>query len=186
MSFSTRVRIGAASVAVAGAFLLPLGVSTSAQAVPVAAAAPASVHVTAAARPATVAPKLSAKALAARVFAAKSARVIRVAASLKGRPYRYGASGPRAFDCSGYVMYVMHKALGARLPHNAAAQYHRVHKISTRSARPGDLVFYHSRGGHVYHVAIYAGHGLVWQAAHPGTRIKKSRISGRVTFGRII
>ena len=43
------------------------------------------------------------------------AKEIRTAKSLKGRPYRYGAAGPRAFDCSGYTLYVLRKQ-GIKLP----------------------------------------------------------------------
>src|SRR5436305_4350084 len=41
----------------------------------------------------------------------------------KGKPYRYGAAGPNAFDCSGLVQYVYRLGLGERLPRTAAAQY---------------------------------------------------------------
>ena len=33
-------------------------------------------------------------------------RVVHIAASKRGTPYRYGATGPRAFDCSGFTRWV--------------------------------------------------------------------------------
>ena len=103
-------------------------------------------------------------------------RMMKTAASLKGRPYRYGAAGPRAFDCSGYTMYVLKKQ-GYKLPRVAAAQYTRTKHLSKRSARVGDLVFFYGRGG-IYHVGIYAGKGKMWAAPHSGARVRLQKIWG--------
>jgi len=102
--------------------------------------------------------------------------VLRRAASLRGRPYRYGAAGPRYFDCSGFTSYVFRTAVGRSLPHSSAAQYRLSHKIAKSAIRPGDLVFFVSYG-HVYHVGIYAGHGLIWHAPHTGDHVRLARIS---------
>ena len=48
-------------------------------------------------------------------------RVVRIAASKEGTPYRYGATGPRAFDCSGYTRWVFRK-VGRYLPRTSSAQ----------------------------------------------------------------
>ncbi len=108
--------------------------------------------------------------------AERAALVLRKAASLAGRPYHYGAVGPRAFDCSGYTRYVFRTALGRSLPHSSAAQYRLSHKIAKSAIRPGDLVFFVSYG-HVYHVGIYAGHGLIWHAPHTGDHVRLATIS---------
>jgi cell wall-associated NlpC family hydrolase len=113
-------------------------------------------------------------------------KVLAVAASLKGRPYVYGAAGPRSFDCSGYTMYVFRKAVGESLPHNAAAQYSRSKKVARSSIRPGDLVFFTS-GGSVYHVAIYAGGGRIWAAPRTGETVRLEPIfSSSWVAGRLI
>lgn len=78
----------------------------------------------------------------------------RVAARQKGDPYRYGASGPGAFDCSGLTSYSFRKA-GMKLPRTANSQYQRVRKIKKRNIRKGDLVFF--GGSRKYHVGIYWG-----------------------------
>ena len=101
-------------------------------------------------------------------------QTVHLAAAQRGKPYRYGAAGPRAFDCSGLVKYVLgrqHK----RLPRTAAQQYRATRHLSRSQARAGDLVFFMSRG-HVYHVGIYAGGGKVWHAPRPGQRVKLVRI----------
>jgi cell wall-associated NlpC family hydrolase len=105
-----------------------------------------------------------------------AARVLAMAAALRGRPYQYGASGPSAFDCSGFTRYVFGHALGRSLVHNAAAQYADSLKLARSAVRPGDLVFYTS-GGWVYHVGIYAGGGLIWDAPHTGETVRLERIA---------
>jgi cell wall-associated NlpC family hydrolase len=52
-------------------------------------------------------------------------RVVEIAASKGGAPYRYGADRPRYFDCSGFTKWVFAR-LGRRLPHSAALQSARV------------------------------------------------------------
>jgi cell wall-associated NlpC family hydrolase len=114
------------------------------------------------------------------------ARVLRVAQAQTGDRYAYGASGPSAFDCSGLTSYVYRVATGKRLPHNSSAQQGATRRVSAGSARPGDLVFFHD-GGHVYHVAIYAGHHTIIHAPYPGQRVKRERIwTSAVTYGRVV
>lgn len=85
-----------------------------------------------------------------------------------GKNYRWGADGPRAFDCSGLTLAAW-RAAGIRLPHNAARQAHSTARVRPHGwhLRPGDLVFYHRP---ISHVAIYIGrrHGrrMVVQAAN--------------------
>jgi cell wall-associated NlpC family hydrolase len=112
--------------------------------------------------------------------------VLREAHRQKGKPYSYGGSGPRAFDCSGLVRFVFGHAVDRWLPHNAASQYHAIQHIKRRNLQPGDLVFQES-GGVPFHVGIYAGHGKWWHAPHTGTVVKKQRIyNGRKYYGRVL
>jgi cell wall-associated NlpC family hydrolase len=112
-------------------------------------------------------------------------RMMRTAASLKGRPYRYGATGPWAFDCSGYTLYVLKKQ-GITMPRTAAQQYGKTVHVSKRSARKGDLVFFYGGGG-IYHVGIYAGHGKMWAAPHTGAVVHLQKIYGsNWVVGRLV
>ncbi len=112
------------------------------------------------------------------------ARVLREAAKLKGTPYRYGGTTPRGFDCSGYTGYV-YKRAGKKLPRTSRAQYSATKHLSRRAAKPGDLVFFKSSGGRVYHVGIYAGGNMLWHSSKPGVPVKKAKIwTSRVAFGR--
>lgn len=108
-----------------------------------------------------------------------------IAAKLKGIRYRRGGTSPAmGFDCSGYTSYVFGR-MGVKLPHTSDGQYALAKRITKGQAKPGDLVFWHGRGG-VYHVAIYAGNGKVWHSPFPGRRVEKVAIwGGHVTYGKL-
>jgi cell wall-associated NlpC family hydrolase len=110
--------------------------------------------------------------------------VVARAAAQKGKPYRWGAAGPNAFDCSGLVTYVMKKAGVKGLPRTSSAISNHVRHISKSTKKRGDLVFFAS-GGHVYHVAIYAGGGRIWHAPGSGRTVRKVKIwTGGYMVGR--
>ena len=111
---------------------------------------------------------------------------VQIAATKKGDPYRYGAAGPNAFDCSGLTMFAYSK-VGVSLAHNAEQQYFETWHVRHRQAHPGDLLFYTSNGlaSGIYHVAIFAGHGYQCAAPHTGTVVKRQAIySRRFLVGR--
>lgn len=109
-------------------------------------------------------------------------RVIAKARSRAGSPYVYGATGPRAFDCSGLTQWVYGK-VGKRLPRTSDAQAGAVRRV--RKPRRGDLVFFHN-GGNVYHVGIYAGRHKIWHASRPGHPVAKDPIwTSSVFYGRV-
>jgi cell wall-associated NlpC family hydrolase len=121
----------------------------------------------------------------------KGHRVVRIAASRKGSPYRWGAEGPHRFDCSGLTMWVFHR-VGKYIPRVSRDQYRYTRHIRRHHRRKGDLVFFHHRVRHhhrarsVYHVGIYAGHGMMWDAPHTGARVRKEHIwTRRVWYGRV-
>ena len=80
-------------------------------------------------------------------------RAAKVALQQVGDPYRYGAAGPRAFDCSGLMHYSFRKA-GIKIPRTSSAQARRAHRIPKRKLRRGDLMFF-TNGGGVYHAAMF-------------------------------
>ncbi|MGW7366522.1 C40 family peptidase [Streptomyces sp. NPDC054841] len=120
----------------------------------------------------------------AQAASAHATKALKVAASKKGAPYRYGATGPYRFDCSGLILYSYEKA-GKRLPRTAQQQYNRTRHISAHKRQRGDLVFFHA-GGYVYHVGIYAGGGRIWHSPKTGSVVKLSKIwSKNVRYGRV-
>lgn len=109
--------------------------------------------------------------------------VLRIAASKAGTPYSYGATGPNAFDCSGFTQWVFNR-VGKNLPRTSSAQAGAVRRVSAGDARPGDLVFF-TGGGGVYHVGIYAGGGTLWHAPRTGEGVRRERIwTSSVFYGR--
>jgi len=132
---------------------------------------------------ASAAPSATAQiAYAARM---RSYHIVAAARAQRGKPYRFGARGPSAFDCSGLTGYAYH-SVRINLPRTADGQFRTARRIAKATARPGDLVFWVS-GGHAYHVAVYAGAGQVWHAPKPGQRVQLTSIWSwsQVRFGRI-
>ena len=103
-------------------------------------------------------------------------RAARVALQQVGDPYRYGAAGPRAFDCSGLMQYSFRRA-GIKIPRTSSAQARRAHRISKRKLRRGDLMFF-TNGGGVYHAAMFLKRdrrGVVMvHAPGSGQRVKRA------------
>ncbi|MFD7865243.1 NlpC/P60 family protein [Streptomyces sp. NPDC059783] len=89
-----------------------------------------------------------------------------------GKPYVWGGTGPRGFDCSGLVLRAWEKA-GVRLPRTTWGQI-KAGRATTRSALvPGDLVIT-SGGGHVQ---LYIGNGKVIHAPRPGRTVTVAPLS---------
>ena len=151
---------------------------------------------TASAAPATITATTATTAQAAPVtlhtqqVAAKKKHVdvkkeMKTAAAQKGKPYRYGAAGPNAFDCSGFTSYVLKKQ-GIKLPRTAAQQHSKTKYVSHMKAKVGDLVFFYS-SGRVTHVGILAGKMKMWAAPHTGSVVKLQKVYGHNwTIGRIV
>ncbi len=115
------------------------------------------------------------------------ALIVSAAAKFAGRPYVFGAAGPRYFDCSGLVLYVYKHVVGMNLPHSAALQDHYGVHVSRAQAKPGDLIFFRTSSGYVHHVAIYAGGNLMWEAPHTGSVVHKVKIwSNAIEFRRLV
>lgn len=86
----------------------------------------------------------------------KESKMIDYAARFLGTRYVLGASGPKAFDCSGFTSYV-YKNFGITLNRTSRQQYLQGEKVSVKNLRPGDLLFFSSRSagrGNVGHVAM--------------------------------
>ncbi|MFJ2744569.1 C40 family peptidase [Streptomyces sp. NPDC087440] len=111
-------------------------------------------------------------------------KALNIAASKRGAPYKFGATGPTRFDCSGLTLYSFKRA-GKTLPRTAQSQYNKTRHISASQRQRGDLVFFH-RGRSVYHVGIYAGSNKIWHSPRSGTVVRLERIwSKSVWYGRV-
>lgn len=89
---------------------------------------------------------------------AESHALIAEAMDHLGIRYQYGGSSPdTGFDCSGFITYTAERALGLKLPRNAAAMAAVGTKVDKPHLQPGDLVFFNTLGRRYSHVGIYLG-----------------------------
>ncbi len=102
----------------------------------------------------------------------RAAKAVSFASKQLGKPYIYGATGPRGYDCSGLTSSAW-RAAGKSIPRTSYAQLGGLKRVSKSNLRPGDIVGFYSGG----HVGIYIGGGQVIQASRPGRPIAKAKVS---------
>ncbi len=101
-------------------------------------------------------------------------RAAQVARAQVGKAYRFGATGPNAFDCSGLIFYAF-KQSGVNVPRLTSDGYYAKYpKVSRSDLQPGDLVV--SPG----HIGIYIGNGQIVHASTPrgGVKIAPVGVAG--------
>jgi hypothetical protein len=106
--------------------------------------------------------------------AARAGRAVAFALAQRGKPYRWGAQGPHAFDCSG-LTWAAWRAAGVAIPRTAAGQLARLPRVRER-LQPGDLVIYRSRGPSGRHVAMVVGRGRMVEALGRGILVRSTGI----------
>ena len=116
---------------------------------------------------------LNLQAVAAAAPAAVRTSAMQRALGKVGSPYRYGAAGPNAFDCSGLVNWA-YKGSGKSLPRSSKALSRIGTPVSKSALQPGDLVFFYKP---VSHVGIYIGNGKIVHASNRKSPVKISDMS---------
>jgi cell wall-associated NlpC family hydrolase len=106
---------------------------------------------------------------------AAAARAADSARKMLGKPYRYGGSGPAAFDCSGLVTFSYRQA-GVALPHNTEKQRRASKHVKVAELRRGDLLFFDQEGKKNSHVGIYLGNGQFVHAPSSGKHVRSDRL----------
>jgi cell wall-associated NlpC family hydrolase len=104
----------------------------------------------------------------------RAARAVAFALGQRGKPYRWGAEGPGAYDCSG-LTWAAWRAAGVTIPRTAAGQLAGLRRVRGR-LQPGDLVIYASRGPSRRHVAMVVGRGRIVEARNRTTGVTGSRL----------
>lgn len=112
---------------------------------------------------------------ATAAVSSEASQVIQIAKAQVGDPWRYGATGPDAFDCSGLVIYSYKMAgdlalIGNGNYRSASALYKYFRdrgKTSRTNATPGDLVVW----GSGTHIGIYLGGGMAVSTLSSGVRV---------------
>ncbi|KUO12266.1 hypothetical protein AQJ58_10520 [Streptomyces sp. DSM 15324] len=106
---------------------------------------------------------------------------LRYAVRQIGKPYEWGAEGPKTYDCSGLTSQAWHQA-GTPIPRTSQEQWAKLPRIPLTDLRPGDLVLYFPEATHV---AIYMGDGMVIQAPRTGEKVKISPIASNPILGAV-
>ncbi|MFP4149906.1 MAG: NlpC/P60 family protein [Nitriliruptoraceae bacterium] len=96
-----------------------------------------------------------------------------------GKPYRWGATGPGAYDCSGLTSSAW-RAAGVSIPRTSRGQFAGLTRVSRAQLQPGDLLFEYSP---VSHVAMYIGNNTIVEASRPGVPVRVTSMSGRSWVG---
>ena len=106
-------------------------------------------------------------------------RVIAVAMAKRGRPWVYGATGPRAFDCSGLVTYAFRRAgvlaqigSGRNRGGSSMLRWARARHLTRSVGQRGDIVVW----GNGAHVGIYLGKGRAISTLTSGVRVHGLRV----------
>jgi len=98
-------------------------------------------------------------------------RLLSVALSYKGTPYRLGGTTRRGMDCSGFVYRSFREALGVSVPRTSESMFLWTERIRLEEIQPGDLVFFRTTGtARITHVGIYTGDGYFIHSASQGRR----------------
>ena len=91
----------------------------------------------------------------------------------QGRPYCWGGTGPKCFDCSGLTSFAWRSA-GHELTRQSGSQISQAERLARDTAKAGDLVHYPG------HVMMYLGVGdAIVHSVQTGRTVEIDTISGR-------
>jgi cell wall-associated NlpC family hydrolase len=108
-------------------------------------------------------------------------RALRYAVQQIGKPYEWGAEGPKTYDCSGLTSEAWGHA-GTPIPRTSEEQWADLPRVPLDELRPGDLVIYFPKATHV---ALYLGAGQVVQAPRTGEKVQVSPIATYPILGAV-
>jgi murein DD-endopeptidase len=113
--------------------------------------------------------------------AAVGTSVVKVVRSEIGKPYRFGATGPSAFDCSGLVQFA-YKRAGVEIPRTTWTQFadKNAIKVPLTKLRPGDALYFDTTGKprDASHTGVYIGNNKMIVAPHTGANVKIEPLTG--------
>jgi cell wall-associated NlpC family hydrolase len=89
-----------------------------------------------------------------------------------GKPYIWGGTGPKGYDCSGLTMMAW-RAAGVNIPRVVPDQYAATRHVAKADLQPGDLVYFLGMG----HEGMYVGGGNFIHATKTGDFIKIDSLS---------
>jgi cell wall-associated NlpC family hydrolase len=103
---------------------------------------------------------------------------VKLALSVLGCPYVWGASGPKEFDCSGLADWIMWHYTDLTDRGTTSSMWDTLGaRVTLPQIQPGDMVFWDA--GHIHHVGMYIGGGKYVQAPRTGDVVKISSLADR-------
>ncbi|MEU2156569.1 NlpC/P60 family protein [Streptomyces sp. NPDC019396] len=109
----------------------------------------------------------------------KGRQAIAFATAQIGKPYEWGAEGPRSYDCSGLTSQAW-AAAGRTIPRTSQEQWRLLPRVDVKDMRPGDLIIYHADASHV---GMYLGDGAIVHAPRPGRNVTITGAGSMVILG---
>ncbi|MEU4984568.1 NlpC/P60 family protein [Streptomyces sp. NPDC021969] len=94
-------------------------------------------------------------------------KAVEYATAQIGKPYQWGAEGPKSYDCSGLTSQAWVSA-GQTIPRTSQQQWKQLRHVDVADMRPGDLIIYFDDASHV---GMYVGDGSMVHAPRPGRSI---------------
>ncbi|MEU1195572.1 NlpC/P60 family protein [Streptomyces sp. NPDC005813] len=98
---------------------------------------------------------------------AQGKKAVKYATGQIGKPYEWGAEGPKSYDCSGLTSQAWASA-GHPIPRTSQEQWKQLHRVEIKDMRPGDLIIYFDDASHV---GMYIGDGAIVHAPRPGRTV---------------
>lgn len=98
---------------------------------------------------------------------AQGKKAVEYATAQIGKPYEWGAEGPKTYDCSGLTSQAWASA-GSPIPRTSQQQWQQLTRVAVEDMRPGDLIIYFDDASHV---AMYVGDGAIIHAPRPGRTV---------------
>ncbi len=88
-----------------------------------------------------------------------------------GKPYKYGATGPNSYDCSGLTSSLF-KKMGISIPRVSRNQLNAGTPVSRNELEYGDLILFARDGKNINHVGIYVGDGQFVHSPQTGDVVR--------------
>lgn len=112
-----------------------------------------------------------------------SSLVVKTALSQIGRPYKYGGSTPKGFDCSGLVWW-SYRQNGINIPRKTLDQVNTGKEIPFRLAREGDILVFKISFS-ALHTGLYVGNGQFVHSPSSGRKVRLDQISNKYWSKRL-
>jgi cell wall-associated NlpC family hydrolase len=104
---------------------------------------------------------------------ASNSGIVNAAAKYLGKPYRWGATGPNAFDCSGLVYRALRESGYQVRRLTTFGWMVSPMAVTVQNPEPGDLVVWPG------HMGIYVGGGRMIEAPRTGLTVRYAPVGNR-------